>query len=211
MKNIIGKGLLISGLALGLGGVLQAQPDDNNAPKADNPPNARPRGNRPNLRDMTPEQRRQAMKKMREQGLRRTMTRSGFADAALQDAVVEFADAQAEATQSLQEKARLLTQAVRNQDSTDEQIAALLADFRTAAAAEKTRRATALAELEAATEFSKKPRLDALLTLSGIIGDETSLLGGAGGGRGQMGGGGRGGRGGRGNGNGGAAQPRAGA
>jgi uncharacterized membrane protein YgcG len=189
---------LAIGLAMSLSALsVQAQPGAE-PPIADNPPN-QPQGgrggNRPNFGNMSPEQRQQWMQQQREQGLRATLTRAGFADVALQGAVVDFANAQDTATQTLQDKARQLNQAVRDPNSTNEAIATLLADFRAAVAAEKARRATALTGLDEDTSYTKNPRLEALLTLSGIIGDEAAVLGGMGG-RGMGGPGGPGGMGG---------------
>ena len=75
-------------------------------------------------------------------------------------------------------------------------IATVLADFRAAVAAEKTRREAALKQLDEDISYSKNPRLDALLTMGGLIGDEASYVGGMGGGGGRGGFGGMGGPGG---------------
>lgn len=225
MKNHKWKGLLVSGLAIGLvGGALRAQPGmgagappppPDGAPPFDGGPNAA----RPDMRNMTPEQRREAMQKMRAEGLRRTMNEAGFTQTATQDAVIAFMAAQDEAAQPLRDQMRKLGEAMRDTTVTDAQMAPLLADFRMAVEAERARRAKALKDLDAKIGYSKKPRLDAMLTLAGIIGDEASLVGGGGrgmgdgrgmgGGRGGWpGGGGAGGdgRGGRGGGAGGAGQ-----
>jgi hypothetical protein len=171
---------------------IHAQPNPDDAPNAPNPANdgrggRRGGGNRGN---MTPAQRQewqQQMQQRREQGLRQMLTEARFTEPALQNAVVGYVNEQEQARQSLQEKARLLNQALRNPASTDAQITTVLADFRAAVAAEKTRRTTALTALEKDTSYSKNPRLDATLTMMGIIGDEASFMGGIGG-MGGMGG-----------------------
>ena len=192
-------GLLVSGLALAMAGALQAAPEDNNAPMGDNPPNQQggpPRGGRPDRRDMTPEQRQQMMQQMREQNTRETLTNAGFADIAVQDSVVAFVNEQEKATETLRDKARGINRAMRDETVSHAQLATLLADFRALAATEKARRAAAATELDAKIGYTKNARLDAVLLMSGIIGDGGAMLGG-GGGRAGMGGGGPGGPGGR--------------
>ena len=197
MKNLK---MLAAPIALGLtlalsGGALYAQPDPNEAPNAQNPPNQGPGGGGGGgrFRNMTPEQRaqmQQQMQQRREQGLHQVLTAARFTEAPLQNAIVDFVNQQDTAGQAVQEKARLLGQALRDPAATDAQVAPLLADFRAAVAAEKARRATALKELDADISYTKSPRLDALLTMLGIIGDESSIMGGMGGlggGRGGMG------------------------
>jgi len=192
------KSRLIVGLTMGVGVVAaQAQPGGN-APLASNPPNQQQgggRGNRPNFANMTPAQRQQMMQQQREQGVKMMLQRGNVDDVVAQGAIIAFINAQDAATQTLQDAARKVNQAVRNPDSTDDQIATALADLRKLAAAEKLRRATALTQMDAAINYTKNPRLDAILTLGGVIGDEAALLGAGGGGGG---GGGRGGRGGMG-------------
>ena len=196
-------------LTLALSGTVQAQPDA--APgMGGNPPNQQGGGGRGGRGggNMTPEQRAQMMQQMKERralGLRQMMTQANITDGGTQTFVIDYVDAQTDAEQSLQDKARAVQDALRNPNSTDEQIATALADFRAAVAAEKARREAALKQLDEDVSYSKNPRMDALLTMGGLIGDEASYVGGMGGrgggpgGFGGMGGpGGRGGRGGQG-------------
>lgn len=127
--------------------------------------------------------------------MRGMLTQSGFPDKALQDAVIDFVNEQDQAGMTVQDKTRAVAEALRNPAVTDTQMATLLVEWRAAAQAEKTRRAEALKGLDAEIGYSKKPRLDALLSIGGIIGDEASLGGGMGGRGGGFGGmmGGRGG------------------
>jgi hypothetical protein len=145
---------------------------------------------------------------MRAQMLKRMLEGAGIIDVKVQDTVVAFAAEREAATQALQEKSRAISMALRSATATDAEIAAVLDGFRAAVAAERTRRAGAEKSLEAAIGWSKKPRLDALLTTMGLVGDEAAIAGGGGmgrrgmGGRGGMdgpGGGRRGGQNGRGN------------
>jgi len=201
MKNTNRKwiaGPLIVGLStVGAVGVLFAQPDGNDVGKGDNPraDGRGARGNRPDFGNMTPAQREEmktkfdAMRKeRREEGLRNTLTEAGFADKALQDAVIVFANGQDAERNDSREKVRALSQALRN-DASDKEVAALLDEIRDEIKSVQARRQTALRALDAKIGYSKKSRLDAILTLSGVTGEHI-------GGRGAMMGR-RGGRGGR--------------
>ena len=120
--------------------------------------------------------------------LRRALENAGVIDVKVQDSVVAFAAQREAATQELQEKSRAVGAALRNGAATDKEIAAVLDEFRAAVAAEKTRRAAAEKDLETAIGWSQKPRLDALLTTMGLVGDEAAVAGGRGmGGRGPGG------------------------
>jgi hypothetical protein len=141
--------------------------------------------------NLSPEQRQQRMAEMREQAVRRTLTQANITDGAT---MIAHSRAQLAASRALQEKVRALNAALRNANSTNEQITPLLTDLRAAVTAEKARRAAALTALDTAVGYSKNARLEAALTLGGIIGDEASVLNAGGGGWG----GGRGGRGGQG-------------
>lgn len=177
----------------------EAQPDTNNTPKAENPPN-RPVGGRGNRggRNLTPEQIQQMQTQMqarRDENIRRQLTQAGFTDTGVQDAIVAFANGQDTAGQSLQEKWRLINQAVRGETVTEPQLMSLLNSFRAQIDEEKARRAKATAALDAKISFSKKPRLDALLMTMGLTGEEAAFVNNSGvsrnafgGGRGGLGG-----------------------
>ncbi len=200
-------GPMALGLALSAVGVAQAQPGAGQ-PMGQNPPNWNQGGggNRLNWRNMTPEQRAQMIAQRREQFIRQGLTQMGFTDTTMQDALVEFVATQATAVAPLQDKQNAIMQALQNKTTTDAQFATLMTDWQTLATAEQTRRTQALKDLDTSISYSKNPRLNALLTVFGIVGDQSSLSSPYGsammGGRGGMGGG-RGGRGGRGGGNGG--------
>jgi len=197
---------LVMGLSVGLmGAASQAQPGGD--AKAENPPAAPvpPGGNnRPDWRNMTPEQRQKMQQERQERGLRRGLSRAGFEDKALQDAIVAYSQEQSKARRLLQDQLRKIMEAMQDKAITDAQMAALIADFRADVAAERDRRDAALKILDQKTSYTTKPRLDALLMMLGIIGDEMSIAGPQGGGFGGGGnGGGNGGNGGGGNGGGG--------
>lgn len=134
---------------------------------------------------------------MREQQLRQMLTAAGYSDKTLQDAVIAFSNAQDKAKQPLRQSLQELTQAAGSATATDEEVATILNEFRTSVEAAQVQWNKDVKTLDAAVGFSKKPRLEALLTSLGLIGDEAAFVGGGGaGGRGGMGMGGRGGMGG---------------
>lgn len=205
-------GTLLLGLTvMAAGGVVQAQPAENNPPQGNPGGDARgPRGPRGqggpgggDFRNMTPEQREQAARQRREEAIRRQLNDAGYNEKEMQDAVVEFAHAQAQDENASQEKVRALSQAIRN--GADSEIATLLAQLRAEIAAAKTQRAAALAKLDEKIGYSRSPRLEAILVVAGLTGEIEANPGGRGG-FGQGGRGGRGGQGGRGGGRGGQGQ-----
>lgn len=145
--------------------VARAQPDMNEMPKAENPaPRARP--NRPaNGMGISDE----AIRKMMEMG--------GVPDVATQDAVLAYMKEDVEARRPLRDTGMKLFQALRAGDITNEQMLALVADYRAAQQAEKVRREQAQDALDAKVNFTQNPRLEAMLLLAGLVGDGGSLPG----------------------------------
>ena len=185
-------GALALMLATGGASSARAQADDNGPPP---PPPGAPQamppggGNRGGAR-RTPEQ----MQAQRAQMLKKMLEGAGITDEKTQAAVADYAADRETAARALQEKMRAVNVALRNGAATDQEIAASLANLRSAVAAEKTRRVGAEKDLDAEIGFSKKPRLDAMLTTMGLIGDEAAIANGGGGMRGGPGGRGAGGR-----------------
>lgn len=199
---------LAGALALGVSamlmpGVLLAQPEGNGDGPPPPPPgdNGGPRGGRGggrggqgDNRNLTPEQREHEMQQRRAQQLNRMLSEAGFIDKDVQDAVIAFANAQDAERRAMGEKVQKLMQAVREGED-NEAIAALLADVRADAKANDTKREAALNALDAQIHFKSNARLEAILVLAGLTGEE---FGGGpmGGPRGGNRGGGPGGRGG---------------
>ncbi|RYX80145.1 hypothetical protein EON83_29905 [bacterium] len=168
----------------------QAQPDLNNAPKGNNAPNWKPNANGRfgqnfNLQDllnrkpMTPEQLKQIQAQQEEQRLlmlRQRLTREGFTDVAVQDAIVDFAKEKEVARVKLQTQWTELDKSTHKADLTDAQIAGMLNDFQAKADDERARREMALQQLSTKIELEQKPRLKLLLMTMGLIGDEASLV-----------------------------------
>jgi hypothetical protein len=127
---------------------------------------------------MTPEQRRAAMLKTVDQTLRGGMTMLGFHDAPTQDAVVAFAVEQEKSLEPLRDKQRKVAQALINNALGDQQMKVLLEELTQAETQAREKRLVALKALDQKVGFSKKPRLYAFMTLTGLNGDQTSLIGG---------------------------------
>ncbi|HEY0074835.1 MAG TPA: hypothetical protein VGB77_12085 [Abditibacteriaceae bacterium] len=156
----------------------------------------RPRGRFfPDPENLTPQQREQMFRKFMEDRLRESLTRHGFAQEELQNAVVEFSRVVESDRRAIREKSGKLREGM-DQKASDAQIANLLADLRRSVSYAKMRRDRGRKVLNAKISFSKKPRLDAVLSLSGLGGDESPYLMSSFGGRsfGRRGFGGHGGR-----------------
>jgi hypothetical protein len=176
---LVGAGVLAAQMACT--SLAQAQPDPNDAPKAANPPENGRQGRQGN-RGGNPEE----MKKRVEDGMRQMMNQAGVNDAPTQDIILAYVKADTEARGPLRQQSMKLFQAVRNGGVTDDQLLALITDYRASQEAEKVRRKSAEADLEAKVHFSKNPRLEAMLLLGGLIGESGGggpmFMGGGGGG-----------------------------
>ncbi|MDF2440354.1 MAG: hypothetical protein JWN98_1338 [Abditibacteriota bacterium] len=115
----------------------------------------------------------------RENRQRQVMVASGITDEAVQDAIILFLSTQEKERQPLLEMARQLNQSLANPETTSEQTTAALAAFRAAVAADKTRYDAALQELDAKIRYTTTPKIEAFLTLIGILGNEAPTVGGS--------------------------------
>lgn len=111
-----------------------------------------------------------------DRALRAALTRAGAVDAVTQDAVANYAKSEMVARQEAAEATDRVRQALRNSAVTDAQIGVLLNEMRTAAAQERTRRERTAAALDAQIGYTKKPRIEAVLMLTGLIGDQAAAL-----------------------------------
>jgi hypothetical protein len=155
--------------------VAQAQPDLNNAPKGDNPP---PR-NRPNRGDKGNNEKRRNP----EENMRKLLTQAGVNDDATQNAIFNYIKDDINARGPLREQGKSLYKALQAGAVTDDQLLALVTDYRAAQQAEKARREHAQADLDAKINYSKNPRLEAILLLAGLIGDGPMMFQGGPGGQ----------------------------
>jgi hypothetical protein len=202
---------ILAGSALVGAAMAQAQPGGqggfNNGPGG---PGGMPGMNqRADFRNLTPEQRQEMQDKLRdltrELSLRAMLENAGITDKATQDTVLAFAAAQEQAVQALREKNRDLQGSLYDNATANAQIIALQNDYTAAAEDESDRRGKALALLDQKINYSKQPRLKAVLTVLGLVGDAFALtdsnstngggimggpgMGGPGGGFGGLGGG----------------------
>ena len=125
--------------------------------------------------NMTPQQRDQMFRKFGEDRLRDSLMRHGFVQDELQDAVIEFSRLVENDRRNIRDKSSRLREGMAIK-ANDAQIAALLADLRRSVAYARVRRDRGRKVLNAKIGFSKKPRLDAVLSLSGLGGDESAYL-----------------------------------
>lgn len=179
MPALLTVGLLVAAPAF-------AQPETGGPAIKDNPPNAAVGGGRGGNR---PDR-----AAMQAQMLKRQLERAGITDAGVQEAVTTYVANRQAARKPFTDAAAALAQTVGNTNATPEQTATALANYKTALAAEKTRVATAESDLDGVINYSKDPKLEAALTMMGVIGDGQSYL--DNGGRGGFGGANRGGFGG---------------
>jgi hypothetical protein len=164
-----------------LGGSAWAQPPIDEAPLTPNPPNwerrqrGRQRGGQIAIDNET---RRTLM-------VRNLLTRAGFADEAIQNAVTEHMTARATARAKVEEAGRKLMQVFNQQRRnngqilTDAQLDTLLADYRGALEADHAAREEAEKALDQKIQYSKNARLEIALVVVGAIGDEQPLAGAA--------------------------------
>lgn len=108
--------------------------------------------------------------------VRNLLTQAGFNDKDLQDAVVNEAQVQQKAATGLQDKTRVLAEAIRMNALDDAKITRLMDSFTTAVQDERKARLDRAKDLDQKIGYSQKPRLRSLLTLTGIVGDEVALL-----------------------------------
>ena len=183
MKNLAFKSALLAALTLPLAfaPVAQAQPDPNNAPKADNPENRPARPNRAERDRMTPEQREAQRKEQMQRYFKGQMTKFGLTDETQQTAVISYIEGEAEARGALLESGRDLAKVMGNEAVTDTQVAALLNKYHAAIEDDKTRREASEKKLNQSVPLLKFPRLEAFLTVMGFYGDGTGFGGAMGG------------------------------
>lgn len=154
-----------------------AQPDLNDLPKGENPPT---QANWQKMwQNMTPEQRKQAIQMVAEQIVRGSLEQMEVNDAETQDLVIAAMREQDALYDSVREAHLKVAQALLNNKNTgEEQVAKLLQDLREASEKARAARAMSIKNLDDRIAFSQQPRLEALLTMLGLVGDETEHIGG---------------------------------
>ncbi len=127
---------------------------------------------------MTPAQLRAYMDQLAEQQLRTLMTANGLNDLELQEKVVLYTRAQSASRTKVREAGARLRDALMDKKSSKELLASLLDEYTTAAEAERERRDKAEGALREDLEIKTNPRLEGVLQLYGIIGDDSWFSGG---------------------------------
>jgi len=148
--------------------------------------------------NMTPEQLQQFQQQMQERRVQQTrtqLTALGYGTTVADD-IVAFSEAKDLAQNNNREKVQAMVQGVTGGGAVADPAKAL-ADWNALVTAEKTRRAAAEKDLDTKVGYTKDAKMELYLRATGLIGDDSAVLG-AGGGFG-----GRGGRGGFGGGQGG--------
>lgn len=124
-----------------------------------------------NMMRMPEAERNAKIQLMQENALRMTLTQSGFPEKNLQEAVLDFIYAQNQSRVKVQETGSKVLRAMGDKPEVATDITPIFTDYLDAVETAKTQREEATKALDEEIEFSKKPRLKALLTIYGIIGE----------------------------------------
>lgn len=184
LRVMFHKVVIAGALLLLCGRVALAQPAADEKLKGDNPPNTQTPFQDPKEREklmndmqaimnMTPEQRKEYMRKMNQGILRSSLTRAGFKEQKLQDDILLFVDEQEKSREGVRQAATKVYLALEPRGvPTDAQgMEALLNDYQAATEEAKAERETATKAFETKMGLSNKPHLRAFLLFNGIIGD----------------------------------------
>lgn len=106
------------------------------------------------------------------------MTSAGISDMTVQDAIIAFVNEQSQRRQPVTEAATQLSALLADATTTPEALSAQVTKLQTASKDFRTWKEGALKELDTKIGYSKNPRLQSLLTLVGILGDESTDAGG---------------------------------
>lgn len=153
-----------------------AQPDPNNGAKAENPPNRPVGGNAAAMVDR----------------MRQLVARYGVTDPTQQEVLVNFVLSETRERGKVQLAGQKLMASLRNEGGDDALITGLLNEYMATVEEDKDRRTKALQELKKKVDYTRLPKVESYLVLSGILGDGPAIMGGMDmggrGGRGGMGG-----------------------
>ena len=140
--------------------------------------------------NMTPEARaqmQQRMEQFRQQReeerwnwVREALTSAGFAEQALQNGVIEMMKAETTGTEALREMERQLAAKLVDPAFQPEAFPAELKAFRDAVAKYQEDKTAALKQFDVTHKYSTQPKLETVLTVLGVLGTETTTLGGLG-------------------------------
>lgn len=119
---------------------------------------------------------RNLLRESRAKLVRQQLSNIGIADAKVQDAVIEFAEAEADPLLLLRVQSVGLSRAVASENTSDAQIGLLLSDLTAGLSREKERRSESISKLKAKVDYSQNPLLEVNLTYFNVIGDECAIL-----------------------------------
>jgi len=109
--------------------------------------------------------------------LRQSLEEAGLGDKSLQEAVLNFAQAQDAAREKLRSAAARCWDALRDPNLQDAELNAVLKSYQDAAAEAQVERDKALGGLEGKVKWKSNARLAMLLRLKGLLGGEAWLSG----------------------------------
>lgn len=104
------------------------------------------------------------------------MTSMGFGDRALQDEVLRYIAVEVRERGQVRRKAQEMYNALRDPARTDDEVREMLRQYQAVVEADRARRRLAENALDERIHFRANPRLEAMLTLFGVIGDAPSAL-----------------------------------
>lgn len=161
-RPALARSFLALGAALSFSAAAWAQPDK---------PGVRRGQARGRAADPQERERRRGEREKRAEGLRRVMASMGMAERGVQDEVLRYIVEQSRARVLVRRKAAEIYTALRDPAKTDDQIRVLLSAYGSVLAADRARRSAAEDALNERIGFRNKPRVEAALTILGVIGD----------------------------------------
>jgi hypothetical protein len=125
----------------------------------------------------TPAEQKAALHEIMEKQMIATLNQAGFNDATLQKSIIDFVAAQEESRNQVRRAAAKVYQAVQKQGKglADGEMSTLLSNYLNSVEDAKEQREKVTLVLDTEIGFSKKPALEAMLTLLGLIGDASSF------------------------------------
>jgi hypothetical protein len=142
------------------------------------------------LQNLTPEARAQMEQRMQQfraerekqrwDWVRQALNSAGYGDNALQEAVIGMIQADTKSLEALQEMQRQLAAKLVDPAFQSEAFPAELKAFRDAVAKYQQDKAASLKQFDETHKYSTQPKLETTLTVLGVLGPETALLGGLG-------------------------------
>jgi hypothetical protein len=117
-----------------------------------------------------------AEREKRAEEMRRLMASFGFADRELQDTVLRYIDDEIRARSQVRREGAALLRLLRDKNLSEKEMDDGLMAYRNAMETERGRRALAENQLDERIRFRSQPRLEAMLTLFGVVGESSAPL-----------------------------------